>query len=54
MLTRSYHITWDDFPHHRQIISQLMNQNPFLKNGIFFDIETTGFSAEKNALYLMG
>lgn len=54
MLTRTYNITWEDFPGNRRIISRLTEQTPFLQKGLFFDIETTGFSAEKNALYLIG
>ncbi len=54
MITREYTFSNDDFPIDTQIIFSILQHYPHIKNGVFFDIETTGFSAEKNALYLIG
>lgn len=54
MVTRTYTITAGDFPQVAKGAVDMINFNPRLKCGVFFDIETTGFSASKNALYLIG
>lgn len=54
MITRHYTFDEHDFPIDAQQIISIIEHYPKIKNGVFFDIETTGFSADKNALYLIG
>ena len=54
MITRHYTFNEKDFPIDSQKIISVIENYPEIKDGVFFDIETTGFSADKNALYLIG
>ena len=54
MVTKTYTITDDDFPQSKTAVTKLPCYDSRLCGGMFFDIETTGFIAEKNALYLIG
>lgn len=54
MITRHYTFNENDFPLDSQYILSVLENYPKIKNGVFFDIETTGFSADRNTLYLIG
>ena len=54
MVTHTYTIFPNDFPAPAAGALDMINFDSRLKNGVFFDIETTGFSPVKNALYLIG
>lgn len=54
MKTRTYTISSSDFPFPAEQLDSILASDPQLKEGVFFDIETTGFSASHDALYLIG
>lgn len=54
MITHTYTITAQDFPPESASAPEILSQDERFCNAAFFDIETTGFSAKKNAIYLMG
>ncbi len=54
MVTRTYTITEKDFPSACTDAIELIQNEPLLRSGVFFDIETTGFSPASCTLYLMG
>lgn len=54
MITHTYIITALDFPPESASAADILSQDERFCNAAFFDIETTGFSARKNAIYLIG
>lgn len=54
MITRTYTLSPKDFPEQASHALHIIHSDASLRSGIFFDIETTGFSAQKNAIYLIG
>ena len=54
MITRTYTITDDNFTKNGINALNITQLDRRLECGMFFDIETTGFFAERNALYLIG
>lgn len=54
MITHTYIITAQDFPPESASAPDILSQDERFYNAVFFDIETTGFSAKKNAIYLIG
>lgn len=54
MITQTYTINSADFPEPAKDALSMIVFDRRLSEGIFFDIETTGFLASKNALYLIG
>lgn len=54
MITKTYTINAVDFPEPAKDALSMIAFDQRLSEGIFFDIETTGFLASKNALYLIG
>lgn len=54
MVTRTYTITEKDIPAFHRHTMEMLRHDPRLANGVFFDIETTGFSPASCAIYLIG
>lgn len=54
MITQTYILEAGDFALEIAGAVHILESDPRFKNAVFFDIETTGFSAVKNAIYLIG